>query len=350
MPTTEAGRGGAIFCVRIGRAPASDAPCFLHTSNERSLNMSASPASCAKPKAWFRKTWLTAAAALVFAIALAVAGFAQTKPADRLPELMEVSGVNKGFDHAAAVLKVYMRKSLADMKESVKDSVSPDYWDKIIAGVDPAIEAAFTAKAVRGEFLRAMAGKLGDDDVDAIIAFDTSPFGARMIAMELASFEKDLAAIEKEPDALPKKAAELMEELKNDPERAEVLTEMERSLRAAEVWTDQTFNLGRALSIGLAAANADMMLSPDDIDAIDQQLAEQRPALAAEYKKNAVGLLAFIYHEASVSDLRDYLVFLKSPVGQKLFGAVLPAVKQVYVKAGNDFGWALMRELGKAQR
>jgi hypothetical protein len=298
------------------------------------LVMAALVAAATRPAAWCIAA-RRMAAALGVAVALA-AGPAQTKPADRLPELVEVSGLNKAFDGAAAALKEFARKAL-------KGFASSAFHDRIVAGIDPAIDAAFAAAALRGEFLRVIDGELDDDDIDIIMAFDRSPFGARMIAMEIA-------AIEREPDAVAKMAEELKEELKNDPERAEVLTQMEHSLQAAEVWTDQTFNVGRALFIGLASVNADMMLSPDDIETIDQRLAEQRPAVAADFRRNAVSLMAYIYHDASVSDLRDYLAFLNSPTGRKYYAVMVPAMKQVYIQAGNEFGWALMRELGKAPR
>jgi hypothetical protein len=302
-----------------------------------SISLASSLASWAKPKAWF-----TVAAVLVLTLAFVAAGSAQTKPTDRLSELAEISGASKSFDHMAAVLKPVLKQSLADMK-GAKGSPDSGYWEKVIAGLDPAIDAAFAAEAMRREYLRAMDGKLDVDEIDTVIAFMKSPLGARMVALEVAGVEAD-------PDAAENKAAELMEELKSDPDRAEVLKLVERAIRLKEVWTDYAFNLGRALAIGLAAVNADMMLQPDDIEIINQAVEEQRPAIAAEIEKSATAQLAYTYHDASVSELREYLAFLQSSAGQKFYAAEVAAVNQVLAKAGTDFGWALMRELGKERR
>src|SRR5262249_31400950 len=143
------------------------------------------------------------------------------------------------------------------------------------------------------------------------------------------------------------KAGELLEELKNKPERAEILKLMESSLRLTESSTDRALNMARAAAIGMAAADESTTALPADvIEAIDSAMQQLRPALTAQLKERVSLSLAYTYRDASVSELRQYLAFLTSSAGKELYGAIVPAMNKVLVKAGGDFGHALMKELG----
>ena len=147
---------------------------------------------------------------------------------------------------------------------------------------------------------------------------------------------------------LLKMAGELMEQLKKNPDRAEVLTRMDNSLRLSELGTDIAFNTGRAVAIGMAAADEKTAVLPDEaIGVIDSALEKIRPSMAAAMKQQILLSLAYTYREASIPELRQYLAFLTSPVGKRYYGATVPAMNEVLVKAGGEFGHALMRELGK---
>jgi hypothetical protein len=139
-----------------------------------------------------------------------------------------------------------------------------------------------------------------------------------------------------------------LQRLKTDRERAEVLKQMDSSLRLTEMAADIAFNTGRAVAVGMAAADERMAALPDEaIAAIDSALQKMRPAMTAQLREQIMLSLAFTYRDASIPELRQYLVFLTSPVGKKYYGAVAPAMNEVLVKAGGEFGHALMRELGK---
>jgi hypothetical protein len=123
---------------------------------------------------------------------------------------------------------------------------------------------------------------------------------------------------------------------------------MESSLRMAEISTDLVFNLGRAAAIGMAAADEKTTALPADaIQVLDSALQKMRPAMAAQVKEQVLLSLAYTYREASISELRQYLAFLTSPAGKKLYGTAVPALHKALVKAGEEFGHALMRELDK---
>jgi hypothetical protein len=279
-----------------------------------------------------RKVWFIPAIAIVFAAGLA----AEAKAADRLPELMKSAGIDRAFDHMGDALKTGVKQALP------QSPMSTAAKEKVLAAVEPAADAAFGPATLKREFLLALAGKLSNADIDGIIAFNKSPLGARMTAMENASHGTAASG------QLAKMAGELMELLKKDPERAEVLTHMDSSLRLSESGTDIAFNMGRATAIGMAAADErTVALSPEAIGAIDSALEKMRPSLAAAMKQQMLLVLAYTYREASIPELRQYLVFLTSPVGKRYYGATVPAMNEVLVKAGGEFGHALMRELGK---
>jgi hypothetical protein len=284
-----------------------------------------------------QKAWFIPAIVLVFSVGLTAEGFSEeAKPADRLPELMRLIGLDTAFGQIAPALKSGIRQPLA----TARTPESAAHWDKVLAAVDPAADAAFAADTLRREFLRAMEGRLNDADLDAVFAFYRTPLGKRMTARENALLD--------DPDAAMKKAGELGDLIKREPERGEVLKQLEASLRLTEISTEQMFSLARAIAIGMAAADEKTTVLPAEaIQVIDTALEKMRPAMEARIKEIVALTLVYTYRDAGIPELRDYVAFLKSPAGQKLYSATIPALHQVELKAGTEFGHALMRELGK---
>jgi hypothetical protein len=291
---------------------------------------------------YVRKACVIPAIALAFIVGFAAPGFtAERKPADRLPELIRLVGLDTAFDHTGAILKSGMKQGMRQAAADPKTSGNAAYTEKVVAAVDPAVDLAFPPDALQREFLRAMEGRLNNADLDAIFAFFRAPLGARMTALENAKIKEG-------PDAPMKKAGELAELLKREPERTEVLKQLDSALRLTEISTNQMFNMSRAVAIGMAAADEKTTALPAEaIQAIDQALEKMRPALMAQLKDRIALSLTYTYREASVSELRQYVAFLKSPAGKKLYGTVVPALHEILVRAGIEFGHALMRELGK---
>jgi hypothetical protein len=279
-----------------------------------------------------RKVWLIPAIAIVFAAGLA----AEAQAADRLPELMRLTGLDKAFDQVAPAIKTGIRQALPNSPMSAATR------EKVLAGMEPAADAAFAPETLRREFQLAMEGRLSNADLDGIFAFHRSPLGVRITALEKAS--QGAAA----QGQVAKMAPALLQRLKDEPERAKVLVQMDSSLRLTELSAGIAFNTGRAVAVGMAAADERTAALPDEaIAAIDTALQKMRPALTAQLKEQILLSLAFTYRDASIPDLRRYLVFLTSPVGKKFYGAIAPAMNKVLIKAGGEFGHAFMRELGK---
>jgi hypothetical protein len=278
------------------------------------------------------KVLLIPAFALLFMAGLA----AEPKSTDRLSELMKLSTLDILFDRASDQLKAGMRQALRD------SPLSGAYKDKVLIVLDPAADKAFAAERLKREFRLTLDGKLTKADLDRVLAFHKSALGARIAA---------LTAANQTPDAQTKitnMAGDLLERLKNEPERAEVLAVMDRSLRLTEFATDGALHLGRAIAIGMAAADEKTTVLPSEaIGAIDSAIEKMRPTITAQAKARILLMLAYTYREASVEELRQYLEFAASPAGKRYQEAVLPALNKVLVKAGEEFGHTLMRELGK---
>jgi hypothetical protein len=261
---------------------------------------------------------------------------AEAKSPDRLSEFIKLSGLDTAFDHLAAQVKLSMKQALPNSPLPAADQ------QKMLAAVDPAADAAFAPETLKHDFLLAIDGKLSNADLGKLIAFLKSPLGARMTALEQASRSPNKQI------RIRKMAGELLEQLKNDPERAKLLEHMDRSLRLTEIATDIALNLGRASAIGMAAADErTAALSDDAIAAMDAALQRMRPAMTQQVKEQILLSMTYTYRDASVPELRQYLKFLTSPAGKKLYGVLMPAMNTVLTKAGGEFGHALMRELGK---
>jgi hypothetical protein len=290
-----------------------------------------------------RKAWIIPATVLVFGVGLAAAGCSEErKPVDRLPELMGLLRFDTTLDQLAQIAPAGLKQG---MRQPPAGALNPQYiTEKLIAAVDSAARATFAPDKLRRDFLRSLDGRLTNADLDAIFTFYQSPPGKQITDLETTRLL----------DA-PKKAGELSDmfrrmsdTMQREPERAAVLKQIVDSLRGTEFAIGPVLAIHRALAIGMVAADEKTAaLSAEAIQAIDASVEKTGTAMEVQAKEMAVLSLAYGYRDAGMQELQGYLAFLKSPAGQKLRGACTSALNQVMVKAGTEFGHALMRELGK---
>jgi len=278
------------------------------------------------------RIWLVPALVIFFNAALTP----EAKAADQLPELMKLSTLDMAFDHLGDYLKARMKRALPD------NPLGAAYKDRVLAGLDRAADQAFAPGTLKREFRVALAGKVTEADLDSVLAFYRSPLGAHMKALERASQTAEARA------KIAKLTGELLKQLKDEPERAEILTHIDSALRLTELSTDSALNANRATAIAMAATDPKTTaLTSQAVGVIDADMQKMRPAMTAEVKMKLLPFMAYTYREVAIGELRLYLAFVTSPAGKSYYGAVEPAMNAVLVKAGEEFGHALMRELGK---
>ena len=128
------------------------------------------------------------------------------------------------------------------------------------------------------------------------------------------------------------------------------MTLVDRSMRLTENATEIGISVGRAAAIGMAAARQGTgTLSAEVIRAIDAELQKMRPEVMGQLKQQMILSMAYTYRDATIEELQQYLKFLNSPVGKKLYEVSLAAMNKVLAKAGGEFGRAMVKELGKAR-
>ena len=280
----------------------------------------------------WRKALFLPAIVIVFIAGLA----AEAKSPDRMSDLIKLSGLDNTFALMGARLKVSMKQALPN------SPMEAAYREKVLAGLDPAAEVAFAPEKLNRDFLLAIDGKLSNADLDKIFAFLKSPLGRRMTALERENNTEDRQA------QMAKMAGELLQRLKNDPERVKQFKLLDSSLRLTETAIDMALSMGRAVGIGMVAADErTAALSAEAIQSIDLALQQTRAAMTPKVKETILLAMAYTYRDASIQELRQYLVFLNSPAGKKMYGVWMPALNKVLTKAGGEFGHALMKELGK---
>lgn len=289
-----------------------------------------------------RTARLIPALGLAFTIAFATAGLAtETKPTDRVPEWI---GYNAIFDHTTDIVKAILKGRAPEVKNDADKA-------KASTALGAAVDAAFAPETLRREFLLNIGSKLDDADLDQIFSFYKSPLGMKVTALENVDSAQQLLEIDpdKHAAAEKKRKAAIRKQLVNDVARVEVLRLIERSAQISEIEIDTGVNAGRAVAIGMTAASGDAAaLSAGVIQNIDAAMEKERTAdVTAQTRIKSVIRLAYTYREVSTQDLRQYLAFLDSPAGKKLRETARSALTQALLKAGTEYGHAVMKELGK---
>jgi Uncharacterized protein conserved in bacteria (DUF2059) len=137
------------------------------------------------------------------------------------------------------------------------------------------------------------------------------------------------------------KSAEVKEELKNDPKRAEALKQLERSSHKIDAAVDTALAATRFSVFGLSGGNKKALSS------VDCALKSMRPMLEKQASMLVLSGLGVTYRDASLTELNEYIEFLSSPLGQKFVNAAHAAEKPIMSKVMYEFGQALGTELRK---
>lgn len=178
-------------------------------------------------------------------------------------------------------------------------------------------------------------GKFDDAEYDALEAYFSQGAGLRVTEAEkFAQSPENAGELEAETPGI------IEDLLANNPER---LDQIERMIEATDVvgsGTAMAMNLGYAMISGMASAGE--LPGGFTDDQILMMLNARRDQIEAEVLNNAVLSAAYTYRDISNADMADYLVFLQSDLGRKLYSVIENAQVEVLTAASRQFGHDLM--------
>ncbi|HET9650649.1 MAG TPA: DUF2059 domain-containing protein [Usitatibacter sp.] len=270
---------------------------------------------------------------LVLASSLALA--APPDPA-RIDELMHKSGL---WTQVGAMQEQVRAGSSAARRQ--ERSVGPQAmteaeFEKLAA----VTEAAFAPERARKATAAFLARELSAEEVDAMLAWLSSPLGERCIRAEEAVAGAD-------PAALQRDARAVVEAL--SPQRRALLERFVAAVHSDEMAVNMMGNMANAVVYGAAA-----MTPGDDADEairlVKKKAEANRPRLIAFFREFMFAQAAWTYRELADEDLERYVTFNESPVGRRLNDAAGRAIDHVVVQAALEIGRSIGADAGRKAR
>lgn len=265
---------------------------------------------------------LGTAAGWLFLVALLTAPFAMAAEPSRGAAMLQLLG----FDTAI--------RSFVDKVKSTDPGIDTD---------DPEFDAARAEIADRifqpDLLFQAIAAhvddKFDDAEYDALEAYFSQGVGLRV-----TEAEKYAQAPENQAERAAETPGIIEDLLENNRER---LDQIERMIEAMDVvgsGTAMAMNLGYAMISGMAGTGK----LPGGLtdDEILRMLNNRRDQIEAEVFNGAVLSTAYTYRNISNEDMADYLAFLESDLGRKLYSVIESAQVDVLTAASRQFGHDLM--------
>lgn len=178
-------------------------------------------------------------------------------------------------------------------------------------------------------------GKFDDAEYDALEAYFSQ--GVGLLVTEAEKFAQS-------PENAAERDAEtpgIIEDLlANNPERLDQIELMIEAMDVVGSGTAMAMNLGYAMISGMASAGK--MPGGMSDDQILMMLNSRRGQIEAEVFNGAILSAAYTYRDISNADMADYLAFLQSDLGRKLYSVIENAQIEVLTAASRKFGHDLM--------
>lgn len=190
-------------------------------------------------------------------------------------------------------------------------------------------DALFAAVAARVD------GKFDAEEYDALEAYFSQGVGRRVTeAEEYAQAPENAAERAAETPAI------VEELLASNSGRLRQIEQMIDALDIVSSGTAMAMNLGFAMVSGMASSG--QLPGVTDDDQILMMLNDRRDQIEAEVFNAAVLSAAYTYRDISDDDMADYLAFLESDLGRKLYRVMEEAQASVLTAASRKYGHDLM--------
>lgn len=190
-------------------------------------------------------------------------------------------------------------------------SLEPKMRDKINKSWHYAVDRGFDADQMAAEIQAALAGNLSAADLKAVIAFDKSPLGQKIIAATLGTKS---APKDANPDRLAAEMAKLSaaaKKLAADPRRAAVIAELVDVTDAVKGQIDAMMSVSIGSLKGSAAAmpSSRPQMADDEVAGL---IENQRAMMQSAFSAMMPSAFELLYSTISTADLKAYAAWRKS--------------------------------------
>ena len=208
---------------------------------------------------------------------------------------------------------------------------------------DPEFDAAREAIAERifqPEVLFAAVAARVDDKFDAAEYDALEAYFSQGVGLRVTEAEKFAQSPENEAERAAQTPAIIEDLLANNPERLDQIEQMIEAMDIVGSGTAMAMNLGYAMISGMVSTGK--MPSGLTDEQILIMLNARRDQIEAEVLNSTVLSAAYTYRDISNADMADYLDFLQSDLGRKLYSVLESAQVDVLTAASRKFGHDLM--------
>lgn len=228
-----------------------------------------------------------------------------------------------------------LQEQLQDFPEAITAALDPDSGfdgDVPFAAVEALADRHFAATVLEGDLLRLLEGQLSPEQIEANLAFYTSEFGQRMVALEVAAAQAD----EDEADRV---GAETWEAWFADGSpRIDLIDRAIHAGSEVEWFAAVTMNATYAILTALYAGPI------EEGGATEAEILEMTNEVGLGIRGKAESILrshyAYTYRDVSDADFEHYLSFMLMSEALAVNGALLNAFESVIVARSRAFAEA----------
>jgi hypothetical protein len=198
-----------------------------------------------------------------------------------------------------------------------------------IERISRVVRESYSAQRLRAVSVGIVSKKLGAQHVAALLRWFDSPLG-----QTITKLEEEASAASGDPQALMQQGVALLK--KSAPARSELLKELLKETRSAEVMIQITINTSLAALRGAASVSPQTpAMSAEELKAA---LEAQRPQLMQAFSAMALAGFARAYEALSTEQLRSYVAFLKSKAGKHYDEVCMQALEAALTEAATELG------------
>jgi ABC-type Fe3+-siderophore transport system permease subunit len=258
---------------------------------------------------------------LMLALSVAPGAVSAQTDAATVASLMNKSGLGQALGDLAPQVRTGLARDFANTGLKVSEEE--------LSRLHKLADSAYSADRLRAVASASLEKEIKTADLSDLNAWYDSALGVKITQVEVAASAagQDSEKFMRQGMVLFSKAPET---------RRDLLKQITTATRSPEMLTAITIDVTLATAIGVTQAMPD---NPSiSIRELRTQMQAQRPAILQSMTAICHALFASTYAAISDAELANYLIFLKSPVGQRFNDAILRALSAAIVDGSAAFG------------